>query len=161
MTDIAFHSNTKQRIITGQRLIILRLLNSFQWCVCRCSDVLGILNRTPVNKVRGAISTIKYFQEESSTEKVEIILEFFIRLNQERFCSLLNSPISDIIRAVEIGKYLDTENRILMSEIINDVSFEELLEVQTNIRFALHYLCCPFCLFLLAAVDVPSCIFFS
>ena len=97
---------------------------------------------------------IKYFQEESSTGKVEIILEFFIRLNQERFCSFLNSPISDIIRAVEIGKYLDTENRILMSEIINDLSFEELLEVQTTIRFALHYLCCPFCLSFLAAVDV-------
>ena len=117
----------------------MRLLNSFQWCVCRCSDVLGILKRTPINKFLGTISIIKYFQEERSTERVEILLEFFIRLNEERFYSFLNSPISDIIRVVEIGKYLDPENRILMSEIINDLSLEELFKVQKSLFLSFFF----------------------
>lgn len=61
---------------------------------------------------------------------LELIMDLLFFLDEKSYVELLDMSRTDIIRAVEMRRYLTREDRMFMCDVINELSVRELFEVR-------------------------------
>jgi hypothetical protein len=105
---------------------MLKLLDAYQWIYTECEKILKLLEKTINEKMTHLLEMIKYFID-NFVFLIEVI-DLFSDIDVKSFLDLLESR-NDVIRLIEIRRFLTMTEKKYMCELIAELSMVVYFEV--------------------------------
>ena len=107
------------------RIQLYKLLESLNWNESNTRDMYEVLFKTPLKNQVGIIS----FLSTLIPSRLPVFLRFYKRLNERLMLELLQRPESDVVKIIEIARFLDEIDINSMHDVMEKLSIEEVLNI--------------------------------
>lgn len=112
--------------MTGYKVILLKLLDSFHWLYMECEKILKLLEQTIDQKMLHLLELIK--NHSINLNILKDIVDFFFDLDLNNYFSLLELSESDLMRLIDLRRFLTLNEKTFMCTLIDELSLADFFE---------------------------------